>query len=473
MRKTRMHEVIKTEMVASPEPNKQAAELRGALLLLRSVLENSPLANVLDDDARVTTQMVYTNGVTLWLLILQRLCGGQTLDQTVQYVLQHASDLLPQNKRVREQTLSRSTSAYARARKRVSLSLIHQISSLICKRLSEMSPPFFNGQRAFILDGTTITLPPTPALRKAYPPATNQHGESVWPIAQLMVASEVQSGCVLLPQIDPMYGEQNASEAEQARRIMLELPPNSLILADAAFGIYSIMHHVVARGHDGLLRMSHHRYQAVQRDAQLVAEGPNFRTYQKSWKPSTKDRLTNPELAEDAAVDVRLHEVRLPCGDWLYLVTSLAVDATTAADLYRRRYDVEFDIRDLKVTMDTERIRARSLDMVHKELYTSIVAYNLVAQFRRQAASANRVLPRRLRFTSVWTCFQYQLLYNKSQSVEVWLQQYDTALRTAGQMKVPNRSKPRSYPRQAHPRRPKTTNHQKKKRIKKPNEPPE
>ncbi|MFO1064332.1 MAG: hypothetical protein U0892_10760 [Pirellulales bacterium] len=50
------------------------------------------------------------------------------------------------------------------------------------------------------------------------------------------------------------------------------------------------------------------------------------------------------------------------------------------------RYDVEFDIRDVKVTLETERIRAKSVDMMMKELLASIIAYNLVVQFRRQAA---------------------------------------------------------------------------------------
>ena len=61
-------------------------------------------------------------------------------------------------------------------------------------------------------------------------------------------------------------------------------------------------------------------------------------------------------------------------------------------------YDVEFDIRDVKVTMDAENIRAKSVEMVTKELYNSIVAYNLVAQFRRQAAAVAGVTPRRWRF---------------------------------------------------------------------------
>jgi hypothetical protein len=55
-------------------------------------------------------------------------------------------------------------------------------------------------------DGTTFTLPPTPELKKAFPPATNQHGESVWPVAMLMVASELSTGCILTPEIGAIYG---------------------------------------------------------------------------------------------------------------------------------------------------------------------------------------------------------------------------------------------------------------------------
>jgi hypothetical protein len=63
----------------------------------------------------------------------------------------------------------------------------------------------------FIFDGTTITLEPTPQLKRALPPATNQRGESVWPVAMLMIANDMQSGCALLAQIDPPV----RSEAQQ------------------------------------------------------------------------------------------------------------------------------------------------------------------------------------------------------------------------------------------------------------------
>jgi hypothetical protein len=77
---------------------------------------------------------------------------------------------------------------------------------------------------------------------------------------------------------------------------------------------------------------------------------------------------------------------------------------------YQRRYDVEHDIRDLKVSLSPENLRCRSVDMMKKELLTPVVAYNLVIQFRRQAAEVAKRAPRRLSFNEVWYTFRSFLL---------------------------------------------------------------
>lgn len=436
-------------------------EACSAVKLLRSLTVMSEEEVLFDVDERSSTRMIYTNGVALWLLILQRLGGGKTLEEVVSHLLAHDPDLFPDNKRVREGNVSETTSAYAQARKRLPLEFILDVSEKICDRLGQMSPAIIDGRRIFILDGTTITLPPTPALRKAFPPASNQHGESVWPVAMLMVANEMQSGCALLPQIDPMYGENKASEAVQAQRIVKKLPARSIVMADSGFGIFSVAYHSSLAGHDFLFRLTHSRFKALRKRAEPIDDGSGYQTHHLLWTPSAKDRQSNPNLPEDASMDVVLHQVEIGAGKMLYLVSSLELHATTASEIYRRRYDIEFDIRDVKVTMDAENIRAKSVEMVKKELYTSIVAYNLVAQFRRQAAELARVTPRRLRFKGIWTTFKNRLLLKSPCNMEEWVNRFDVALSIAAKKKHPHRSKPRSYPRQAHPRRPKSTKFEK------------
>lgn len=445
----------------------RAEELASAAKLFRSILEAPEQRIVFDADERNTDKMIYTNGVTLWMLILQRLGRGKTLQEVVSHVLAYDRDLLPDNKRVRENTLSENSGAYARARKRLRLEFIFDFSNRVSNYLGEISEPLIDGQRVFILDGTTITLPPTKALKAAYPPAPNQHGESVWPVAQLMIAHEMQSGCALLPQIDPMYGKNNASEAVQAQRIVQQLPARSIVMADANFGIYSVAYHAARAGHDFLFRLNSVRFQALHRRAVLIDEGPAHKTYHLLWTPSAKDRRSSPDLPPDASLDVVVHEVDIHSEKPLYLVSSLELAGPTAAKVYCRRYDVEFDIRDLKVTLDAENIRAKSVEMFQKELYTSIVAYNLVAQFRRQAAKLAQVPPRRLSFKGVWTTMKHRLLLQPPCSMAEWLKRYDDALQRAAKRKHPHRKQPRAYPRKAHTRRQKSTKFEKAQRQRK------
>jgi hypothetical protein len=427
------------------------AELTSAVQMLQQLFPDDEL-NQFQPSGPGT---VYTTMVTLWMLTLQRLGGGKSLNAIVKDVLAHNRDLLPQNKRLDEGTLSENSGAYCRARTRLETKTVEFFANRVCDSLIESSPSWFDGRRAFIIDGTTITLAPTEELQAAFPPATNQHGETVWPVAMLMVAHELQSGCALPPEIGAMYGDNNTSEAKLARQIATRIPPDSIVLADSGFGIFSVAWHTASAGQTILFRLTKSRFNSLRRQAELVEQTEHTSMYKLTWTPTPKDRRKNPELPADASLEVLLHEV--PMGDEsLYLVTTLRVSSEQAGEFYARRYDVEHDIRDVKVTLDTERIRAQSVAMFYKELLTSIVAYNLVIQFRRQAARLANVPPRRLSFTGVWNTFESFLLHQPPCSASEWLARFDDALQRATRDKLPNRPG-RSYPRQAHPRRSKST----------------
>ena len=138
----------------------------------------------------------------------------------------------------------------------------------------------------------------------------------------------------------------------------------------------------------------------------------------------------------------------------LYLVSTLEQDAFTLAGLFERRYDVEVDIRNFKVVLGTEEIRAKSVDTFLKELYTSVVAYNLTCQLRAEAARLEGVPVRRMSFKRTWTTFQTFLLRHMHQEASQWREAFADALRYARQDKLPLRSN-RSFKREAYRKRPK------------------
>lgn len=447
-------------------------ELCSAIEWLRQLI---PVDELSAFDLGVSPATVYTNLVTLWLLTLQRLGGGSTLAQAVKDLKERHADLLPDNRRVRDGTLSDNTAAYSRARSRLPLATARQFAERVAQSLIEWSPPDLGERRVFVIDGTTLTLAPTSELKKLYPPATNQFGESVWPVLLLLVAHELRSGVALVPELGAMYGDDNTSEAKLTTAIAAKIPKDSIVMADAGFGIFGVAWSVRQAGHDVLFRLTKSRFQSLVRNVQpltpqfttdasgTIRKGDNA-TWRMTWRPSAKDRKTHPHLPPDAFLDVFVHAVRLPNGEWLYLVTTLDISAVDAAERYERRYDVEFDIRDVKVTLDLESIRAKTDAMMQKELLCGIVAYNLVQQLRRLAATKAGVQPRRLSFTNVWTTMQIYLLQKPPCSLPEWQARFDRALASASKAKLPNRPN-RSAPRKALPRRPKATHEQRHKKI--------
>ena len=399
---------------------------------------------------------VYTTLATLWMLTLQRLGGGQSLEAVVKDTLTHHGNIFPDNKRVREGTLSKNSSGFSEARQRLPMEAVERFNDSVAKSITDSCADDLNDRQGYIIDGTTFDLEPTSELREVYPPAQNQHGESVWPILMLTVAHELRSGAALRPEFGAMYGPKNTSEAIQAIDFAKRIPDGSIILADANYGIFYVVHGMVEAGHDVLFRLTKARFKSLTRKAELIEERDGAKRYRLNWQPSYKDRSSHPELSSDAQVYVEIHAVRLENDEWLYLVTSMNLSTEEAGELYRRRYDIEHDIRDVKVTLGVEKIRAQSGEMVRKELLCSMVAYNLVVQLRREAAKIAKLPPRRLSFTGVWNTMQSCLLRQPPGNAKTWTERYEMALKMASTDKLPNRTG-RSYPRKAHPKRPKST----------------
>ena len=387
---------------------------------------------------------IYTTGVVLWLLVTQRLQPRSTLQTTVKHLQQIAPQLCPDNLRIREQTLSGSTAAYSGGRQRLTEETAWWFATAVSESICESAPPTLGTRRVFLVDGTTLTTAATNPLRAEYPPSPNQYGDSAWPAALLVVTHELETGCAMLPEVGAKFGPNAVSEVELARACFQRLPASSIVLADAGFGIFSVAWAATGCGHSYLLRLTAQRFKALLGKSDKVATGEldtgdDWTTYSCVWKPSPKDRKTNPYLPADAVLKVRLHEIRLPDGEPLYLLTDLSEDTTTLKKIYGKRMDVETDIRNIKVVLDMEHIRALTPAMFRKELLTSMVAYNLVIQFRRQAARLAKVPPRRLSFTSVWNTFRIVLLSKCSTDPAEWRNHYRRALHMAIRDKLPNR----------------------------------
>ena len=442
-------------------------EFTSAIELLRQLIPQDEVAAYSFEQSPAT---VYTTLSTLWILTLQRLGGGQSLQAIVRETLANHREIFPNNTRVREGTLSENPSGYSKGRQRLLLATAERFCDSVSKTIIDRCAPTLRDRQVYVIDGTTIALSPTSELTKVYPPATNQFGRTVWPILMLSVAHELRSGAALRPEFGAKFGDDNTSEAEQAIALAKRIPRGSILLADSGYGIFQVSFRSVQLGHDFIFRLTNSRFKALARKAELVAQKGSVKHYRLEWQPSPKDRKNNPSLPADARLFVELHSKVDERGETLHVVTSLSIDSAKAIEVYGLRYSaVEHDLRDLKVTLNLEQMRARSKEMVEKEILCSVVAYNLVVQLRRTAAKIADLPPRRLSFVGCWNTMQSFLLHYVASDTTMWQSRYEQAVVMASRAVLPLRPG-RSFPRKAHPQRPKTTNFHKTAR-KQPSEP--
>lgn len=411
---------------------------------------------------------VYKTSVVLWLMLFQRLNPNTSLKEAVEHFFTNAPRGATANKRLREGTLSLKSSSFSDARQRLSLEVVDWFQNRLSQSIIQSTPPSFQGQRVFLIDGTTLPGAPSAALQRAFPPASNQHGEGIWPVIYLAVAHELSSGAALPPEVGAMYGENAIAETKLAEPLIARLPPQSIVMADAGFGVYSIAYKAKEQGHNFVLRLTDVRFSSHKKKATLVESTATSRTYEYTWVPSARERATNPSIPTDSEIPVRLYELRIG-EQWLYIISDLIVPPKALKDLYFQRNDVEVDIRNIKIVLATESIKSKSVAMFKKELGMAMVAYNLTSQLRRQAALLAQCEPRELSFTGVWVVYRHQLQSRIVNDGAQWQKQFELAIQRASKQMLPNRPG-RSFTREAYPRRPKTTHFQKRKSKTNPSE---
>ena len=71
---------------------------------------------------------------------------------------------------------------------------------------------------------------------------------------------------------------------------------------------------------------------------------------------------------------------------------------TALKQLYKKRWSVELDIRDIKSTMGMNVLSCKSSDMIIKEVWVYFLAYNLIRLTMMQSALLVGIMPRSISF---------------------------------------------------------------------------
>jgi hypothetical protein len=72
--------------------------------------------------------------------------------------------------------------------------------------------------------------------------------------------------------------------------------------------------------------------------------------------------------------------------------------------LFGFRWNVELDIRQIKQTLHLDHVRCKTPEMVRRELWVTLLAYNLIRKVIATAAAVHQKQPRQLGFTRACQC---------------------------------------------------------------------
>jgi hypothetical protein len=304
---------------------------------------------------------------------------------------------------------STDTGGYCKARSRLPVSMVSTLARESGGIVAEEAASWWHwrGRRVRLVDGATVTLADTEANQAAYPQSSSQKPGLGFPICRLVALLCLASGALLDGAVGPCQGK-GGDEQSLLREMLDSLESGDILLGDAFYATYFLFWELIRGGVDGLFEQHGARKRSTDfskgetlgvRDHLIVLT-----------KPKKKPDWMSPVEYDQAPDTLTVREFQ--AGGKIMVTTFLCPKETPKhllKALYRQRWNVELDLRNIKTTLGMEHLRCKTPEMAIKELWVSLLAYNLIRLLMAQAALLADQIPRQLSFkhtVQIWMAWQ-------------------------------------------------------------------
>jgi hypothetical protein len=388
---------------------------------------------------------VYTPWITLWLFLFQAMSGGSCADAVSRLI----SDLASKNK----PPCSPETGAYCEARSRLPEEFYQSILQSLGYGALQKTPSEwkFFGRNVKVVDGTTVSMPETEANCEQFPLQDPARAGLSFPLARILVIFSLSVGTVLEAAISPYRGKQTGEYA-LLRTLRESFEPNEILLGDGGFCSYCHLAELLQIHVDSIVRAEPSHLVNLVVVKKLAKDDVLYRWRKPKGKPDTFNRSEFNALPDE--ILVRLVTVRFDQPGFrtrqVEVLTTLTdhkrFRASDIATLFRRRWRAELFIRDIKTTLGMDQLRCQTPEMIRKEIYAHLIAYNLVRIHMAEAAQLAKILPEQISFTSsLKTLLQFQTVFEQMTPPTLAIMLATISWRRVG--KQPDRFEPRAVKR--------------------------
>ena len=351
-------------------------------LPFRDVLTETMIQQELENEGVSYRKRLYTPMITLWTW----LCQVIDKDKSCKKAVSRTTSYLAAEGGTPPST---DTGAYCKARKRLKERILLRLLRYTGKHLHQQNQEeLWCGHRVFIVDGSTITMADTEENQTEYPQPESQAQGCGFPMANIVALFCLKTGGL----IEAAIGALTTHEINLFRSLYQCLQPGDIALGDRLYGTYADICLLKARRVDSVFRI-HWRRKTDFRKGKIMG---CYDHIVKWTKPYACSQGLASVLYAQLPESIYLREVRFRVEvkgfrtQQVTLVTTLLdielYPREALAELYSHRWDVEIDLRHVKTTMQMEHLSCKTPEMVRKEFYTHLLAYNLIRTIMYQAS---------------------------------------------------------------------------------------
>ena len=340
---------------------------------------------------------IFSPLVTLWVFLGQVLSQDHSCRAAVARLIAHRVSR-------GQRPCSAETGAYCQARKRLPEEFVSEVARQTGCALETNAEEqwLWNGRRVLAYDGSTVSMPDTPENQQAYPQPPQQKPGVGFPLARIAAFFSLSCGAVIDLAVCRYTGKGH-SELGMLRKLWDILLPGDVMLADRYMCAWYEIFMLRERGVDSVTRLSVNRRVDFRRGRRL-GKGDHIVRWRRPSIIRSIDWQTLNSLPEFLTVRETRVQVEQPGfrSRTIIVVTTLLdaeeITKDDLAELYRARWNAELDLRSLKQTLQMDILRCKTPELVRKEIWTHILAYNLIRTIIAQAASKYDVEPRTISF---------------------------------------------------------------------------
>ena len=357
-------------------------------------LSETSILGALNEHGFKYRDRVFGPVTTIWGFLSQVLSEDHSCRDTVSRIIAHraASGL---------KVCSPNTASYCNARARIPTAVLGRLAKQTAQQLHAGLPDGWKWNRrgVFVADGSHVWMPDTSENQAVYPQLVVQQPGIGFPLARVTVLLSLATGACHDLAIAP-YAGKGTGETTLLRRMYGSLSPGDVVLADALFDNYFLAWELRQLGVDLVARVQAERVGSRKVESRLDGDVILWRRPNKPRGMTREEYRRYPKtlLMRQVAVDARDKNNRAERFKVVTTILDASIDGGQLGDLYERRWEGEVDIRSIKSVMQMEFLRCKTPEMVHKEIWAHLLAYNLLRTAMAVAAGENGIEPRQVSF---------------------------------------------------------------------------